>query len=320
MQTLPPQRLADRDFADVERQHLAIFRDVLFLPVLRAGGIDLTLENAGDAVIRRAIRAGRIQYVAGVFSGDFTSATSRELEAIGAKWDPHQEVYRLAEGSVPPDIRAEAAAYESTAKAVHQAIGRKLDEISTDLGRLVGERRIDARKAVRNVDKGFRRVARDIVVTPVLTAEAEERLAQRYSDNAEPFIKDFLQKQILELRETVEQNARQGYRFDKLAQRIERRYAVSRNKANFLARQETSMFMAGFRRERFGDAGIKRYIWRGTKDARERPDHRALEGRVFFYDSPPVTDKATGARNNPGEDYNCRCADEPVLAGAAVAA
>jgi len=80
-----------------------------------------------------------------------------------------------------------------------------------------------------------------------------------------------------------------------------------------IARQETSLFVSKYREERYTGAGITEYIWSTSKDQRVRPDHAALDHQVFSWDSPPVTDRATGKRNNPGADFGCRCLALPVI-------
>lgn len=84
-------------------------------------------------------------------------------------------------------------------------------------------------------------------------------------------------------------------------------YGASKAKAKFLARQETSLLMSKYQEERFKDLGITHYKWSGADDQRERPDHKLLNGKIFRFDDPPVTNRSTGAKNNPGEDFNCRC-------------
>lgn len=59
--------------------------------------------------------------------------------------------------------------------------------------------------------------------------------------------------------------------------------------------------------------GGRRYIWRGSKDERERDDHWKLEGTTQRWDSPPITNRRTNARNHPGRDFRCRCRAEMVL-------
>jgi uncharacterized protein with gpF-like domain len=38
-----------------------------------------------------------------------------------------------------------------------------------------------------------------------------------------------------------------------------------------------------------------------------------LNGMKFSWTEPPITNKQTGARNNPGCDFGCRCLALPVI-------
>ena len=74
-----------------------------------------------------------------------------------------------------------------------------------------------------------------------------------------------------------------------------------------LTRDQTTKFVGQLNRSRQTEVGIDRYKWLTAGDERVRPSHRANEGLVFFWDSPPAN---TG---HPGEDVNCRCVALPVL-------
>lgn len=65
------------------------------------------------------------------------------------------------------------------------------------------------------------------------------------------------------------------------------------------------------RRKKAQEASSEQYMWRTMRDKKVRSMHAALEGQVFSYDDPPITNE-DGDRNNPGEDYNCRCVGDPV--------
>ncbi|PIQ97754.1 MAG: hypothetical protein COV67_02625 [Nitrospinae bacterium CG11_big_fil_rev_8_21_14_0_20_56_8] len=44
----------------------------------------------------------------------------------------------------------------------------------------------------------------------------------------------------------------------------------------------------------------QRYIWRTRKDIKVRKEHRAREGKIFYWNNPPEDE-------HPGEAYGCRC-------------
>ena len=53
--------------------------------------------------------------------------------------------------------------------------------------------------------------------------------------------------------------------------------------------------------------GVTHYIWHTEGDDRVRPDHAANDGKIFRWDDPPST-------GHPGDDFNCRCRGEPIMA------
>ncbi len=332
MKKLPPQHLKPKYYEPVEAQIQAIFYDLLFRP-LKIIIEDTTTQmspaahgllNATENPLQVALRSGRIQYEAGTFSGQFSAAIVGILRAIGGVYNRSQKVYTLDPERVPGWVKAEAAAYQSTARGAHEAMKRRLDEIQRDLDTIIDKAKLSAGKTVRDVSKDFGAVAEAISIKPELSADSHARLAADYTKNLKIYINDFSKKMIGDLRQDVEKNAEQGYRFDKLIDSVKRRYAVTQNKAKFLARQETGLFMAKYRRERFSEAGVTHYRWSTSHDSRVRPEagtkgiarkdnHRVLDGRTFAYSDPPVVDTATGRKANPGEDYNCRCVDIPIL-------
>lgn len=314
------QTLRPSYFTDVEKQLKRIFYDILFRPLLavidRVSTQDAELQAATDA-LRDAIRSGRIQYSNGIFSGEFSAAISKALRRIGATFDSRSKIYRLDSGQVPAWIINEAQTYATKAKSAHEELIRVLNETVSHLESLIDEHPVNPSKSIDAIDAGFKPAAQSLKISPQLSPEGKAQLKREYSTNMNLWIDKFSREEIVQLRQRVELNATQGYRFDRLITSIKNRYSVSENKATFLARQETSLFLASFRQKRFQDGGITQYRWSTAHDERVRPDHKHLNGKVFSYDQPPITDNATAARNNPGQDYNCRCVDIPVFDGQA---
>lgn len=332
MKKITPQYMRPVYYEPIEAQLLKIFYDILFRPLKEIGdeaNAQMALSahgimNAADNALQIALRTGRIQYEAGVFSGSFNAATIRVMRAVGAKYDIKQKVYRLEPALTPGWIKAEASNYQATARGAHDSMQRQLDEIQKNLDGLLDKKDIRAQKTMSMIERDFTTSAKAISVKPELTEDSSKRLAVDYNQNMKLYVKDFLHKEIGTMRQTVQANAEAGYRFDTLIDRIKNRYGVSQNKAKFLARQETALFMSKYRKERFSEAGVTRYKWSTSHDERVRPspgthgvarqnNHRVLDGRVFAYSDPPVVDTATGRRANPGEDFNCRCVDVPIL-------
>lgn len=317
-------------YEEIERQVMAIFRKILFQPIAdvirdtHPAMSDKKIFNAAKDDLAEALRTGEIQYTDGVFSGKFRAKTSKALRDIGATFDSRTKTFTLPVAKVPPDVKANAAVYSMKAKETNQAIVRTLDDVQENINTLLERSQVKADGLVDRVVADFNDVARKIEIPVNLSEGSKQRMADQYTDNMDLWIKKFVEEEIQELRGKVEDNALEGYRFDKLVAVIQNRYSVSQNKAKFLARQETALFVSKFRKERFTESGVKRYKWSTSHDERVRPapwvkgkarldNHRILDGKIFFYDDPPVVDMATGRRANPGEDFNCRCVDIPIL-------
>lgn len=328
MRTLAPLRLKPGYWTDIEAQIIATLRDLLFKPLVKTiktlgadTKINALILNAYEDPLVIALRSGRLQYANGVFSGQFSAAISTALRKRGATFDERTRTFRIIPSQVPSWMKAEAAAFRVRAREVHELLLRKLNEIDRRLDHDVNIRPMDAQKTINALEDGFSSVAKKLEVSPELNPESRERLADEYSENMKLYIKKFAQKEVLSLREAVEENATEGYRFDKLIPSIKKRYGVSVRKAKFLARNETSIFMSKYHEQRYREGGVTHYVWSTSHDARVRPEagthgsdnHRVLDTRVFAFANPPVVDPAKGRKANPGQDYNCRCIAIPVL-------
>ncbi len=313
---IPRQKLRPIHYEGMERQLKAIFKLIVFDPVLEViAAATAQRVNAREDALRSALQSGRVQYSDGTFSGEFQAAIGRYLRSLGATFDARAKIYRLAPSKVPSWISAEAGLYSVRARAAHTQIKKTLGYIQASLDQAIDRHTVKAGDTVDQISGSFREVAKALRLSPTLSDESRDLLRQDYTDNMKLWIRNWSEEMIADLRGVVDTNAVQGYRFDKLIDAIQNRYSVSTSKAKFLARQETALFMSKFRQFRFKEAGVTRYRWLTSNDERVRETHRELNGTVHSYDSPPYV--APGRKANPGEDYNCRCVDEPILVEAA---
>lgn len=101
---------------------------------------------------------------------------------------------------------------------------------------------------------------------------------------------------------------------------IQRRFDVTKSKANLLARDQIGTLSADLTRARQESAGVTEYIWSSSGDERVRECHQELDGKKFRYNDPPAMwymtkhgKVYTGRHCNPGEDYQCRCTAKAVF-------
>ena len=106
-----------------------------------------------------------------------------------------------------------------------------------------------------------------------------------------------------------------GERPKEIAKRIHAEVGgIAKHRAMTIARTESSRSAAEVQKFRAQWVGIEEYTWTDAGDADVRPDHRILNGKRFRYDSPPIADRRTGIRANPGCIWRCRCIALPVIA------
>lgn len=98
-----------------------------------------------------------------------------------------------------------------------------------------------------------------------------------------------------------------------IAKEIEKNFAVSKSRAQLIARDQVGKLNGAMDKYRQQQIGVKRYTWETSKDQRVRDDHKRLQGKTFFWDKPPVINRKTGRRGHPKEDFQCRCWARAVL-------
>lgn len=123
-------------------------------------------------------------------------------------------------------------------------------------------------------------------------------------------ISSLAEDQVDELGELLDDT--EGLRVEDLRKKILGRFDVSRSKADLLARDQVLKLNAQITQSRQREAGITRYQWSTSSDERVRPMHAELDGEIFSWDDPPITND-DGDRNHPGEDYQCRCVAIPIM-------
>lgn len=123
---------------------------------------------------------------------------------------------------------------------------------------------------------------------------------------------DVTRREIDTIQDLVANAATRGLTHEQLARAIARQTDVTEGRAAFIARDQILTLNGQLTRLRQESAGIKRYIWRTSRDARVRPAHEALEGTVQLWADPPIMSD-DGRTGHPGDDYLCRCTAEPII-------
>lgn len=296
----------------IEARIVRLLRVELYLPLLEVN--DEKITNSGDA-LTKAIMAGRVTFYRGQFKGVFNASVTKELKALKAVWDREHGCFRLTLSKIPDHLKHAIRLSEGVMIKKLEAIDRRLKELSS--AKIAEQLKVAdlMDTSLYRVNRNIEQTLEKLTVMPTLTEEAREKLSKEYNQNMNLYIQDFAEEEIVKLRAKMENHIKSGGRYEDMIQHIQRRYEVSKSKAKFLARQETNLFMSKFKEARYGDAGIKEYIWRnvvGSENHPVRHSHKILNGKKFRFDDPPIVNDK-GDRKNPGEDFGCRCTARPVV-------
>jgi SPP1 gp7 family putative phage head morphogenesis protein len=315
--TLAPIKESTGDFEDIEQAIIKLLKDELYLPLLKELQIPKKILNSSTNDLIELIRKNKVYYDRGSFRGKFNSSASQYLKSIGAKWDNKTKAWQLPETKIPIQVKTELMVSQNKMEQQLQLIDQKLSKVLPEEIADKLEISKQFQTVLWKVNKKVSDQVKNITVIPKLSTEEVKKITYEYQLNLRRYISDFTQKEIIELRQKVQESAFKGVRSENLVKMIQKSYGVSERKAKFLARQETALLMTKFKETRYTEAGVKKYIWgcvaQRTGPHAVRPDHLRLEGKVFSWDNPPITDRETGARNNPGEDFNCRCFARPIV-------
>ena len=143
-------------------------------------------------------------------------------------------------------------------------------------------------------------------------------LGDFYKDQIEEWIKDNIDlistipnDSLDKMRELVYSGYMSGKTTTRILKEIQRAYKVNLKHAKLIARDQTAKLNGQIQRHQQIDAGITEYIWCTCGDERVRASHKALDGKKFSWDNPPLN--SDGRACHPGEDYQCRCIGRPVF-------
>ena len=287
---------------------------LLYEPLLSILSQDRASIRNSKGDLLRALVSGRVRYKDSRFTGTFSAGISKYLRQLGAHWDRKTRSFTLGAHSVPMEVRDAIEAGQAKTDRMEKEIIFKVNELFDHIPMVELLVRDKVYGAITDMEKQLQDNAKNkIVIETEMTPALKERLATEYVKNTELGLNDWTREAVVRLRTKVIQETLQGTRADTLAKKILAERDITRNRARFIARQEMSLTVSKFRQERYEAEGLDSYRWGTSHDRRVRADHKDLQGRMFFFAEPPIVDKATGRRANPGEDFNCRCVAIPIL-------
>ncbi len=275
------------------------------------------ISNSNN-LLENAIIQGRVEYLKDGFVGKFSSQLSKALKLLGAKWDTKQGSWKIPLSKLPASTLSVISQVKQYNDIAIEEMLVRLSEISSDtiiadndfsksIASTIGQTTTDIKKGIPTVKLD-------------LDEKQAEQIKKKYTENLELDIKTWSDAKTIKLRKMVQESHKKGIRYKNIVGQIQSDFSDKSVKhAKFIAQQETQLLNAEIKEQQYRKAGLNRYVWRtlnypvGHDKKNVRPDHAELDGKIFDWDHPPVTNHESGARNHPGTDFRCRCFAEIVI-------
>jgi SPP1 gp7 family putative phage head morphogenesis protein len=302
---------------ELEAQIDVILYDILFAPLIESikENKRIFFNERDNSAIIKAIKSGKIRYGNNIFTGSFNATTAKEFRELGIKYIKRIKGYKKEMNNLPVNIQVAIAQREDSYKQMARQLVSTVDKISLNIDEATKNINFDntLEKVFSDINKQFRKTVTDKIGLSInFTADQIKILSQEYTNNLKLEIKEFTQEETLILRQKAENIVLSGTRAKDFTKTIEERFDVSTKKAKFLAKQEISLLTSKYKQVKYESVGVSKYKW-SISNVRTRPDHRALNGKIFSFDDPPISNIRTGAKNNPGEDFGCNCQAIPII-------
>ncbi len=302
---------------ELEAQIDVILYDILFAPLIKSikENKRIFFNERDNSAIIKAIKSGQIRYGNNIFTGQFNATTAKEFKKLGIKYSKRIKGYKKEMNNLPVNIQVAIAQREDSYKQMARQLVATVDKINLNIDEATKNINFDdtLEKIYSDINKQFKKTVTDKIGLSInFTADQIRILSQEYTNNLKLYITEFTQKETLILRQKAEDIVLSGTRAKDFTKIIEERFAVSTKKAKFLAKQEISLLTSKYKQVKYESVGVSKYKW-SISNVRTRPDHRALNGKIFSFDDPPISNTSTGARNNPGEDFGCNCQAIPII-------
>jgi SPP1 gp7 family putative phage head morphogenesis protein len=316
---LPPFVYQEKYFEQIEKEIKRIWDQIIYNPLKRAfdtkttfkmtltnaEGVKIQLNNEITDPLYVAVKEGRVWYENGQFKGQFNARIAKSLRDKGATYNTDSKTYSL--GVLPVEIRMATALATARYEFIKKSVFTTLADMNIESINMISDLPDKYAQTINWMEDDFKKTVSSVTIGANMSEDDKGRLTAEYTMDMDRYVKGWAEDEIMRLRGAVEKSVIAGKRVDVIAKELEHSFSLSRNKAKFLARQESGLMIAKFRELRYTAIGSERYKWKTRLDGKERDDHRILDGNEYRWDSPPVTNLKTGAHNHPNEDFGCRC-------------
>lgn len=170
-----------------------------------------------------------------------------------------------------------------------------------------GKDTADLKKQIEDLSKDAFDNAPKYEINDVALDEQGKKIAEDYTYNMQYWVKKWEAKNIVKMRKDVLDMVQKGYREPQIQEYFEQRWGIAKNKAAFLAKNESHLAGSVITKTQYEKLGCNRFKW-GRSSAREkRKLHEEYYNKVYYFNDPPIIDEKLGIKGLPRQIWNCLC-------------
>lgn len=321
MKQLTPTTIDDLDnkiINDISKEIIIYLKDVYYNKIKEIYSSIFKREikyNSLETDLLKAIKNNQIKVIDNIkLKGQFNARLTKYIkEKLGGKYNARKKEFTIEK--LPIEITNYINNNKRKIEIFNSKLNEFLNEFTNNLDYSINNQlNINLNNVMLDINNKINDNLKDFIVKPTINTYTQQRINDEYINNMKLTIKNWQNENISKLRKEIQDlTLNKGYSNKSIEEYIENNYNTTYKKAKRLARNETSLVLSEYSKQKYIQNGITRYRWQTSGDERVRSDHQELNGKIFEFNNPPITDKATGARANPGNFYNCRCIAVPIL-------
>lgn len=166
-----------------------------------------------------------------------------------------------------------------------------------------------------NLNSSLREASGELTLSvPKMPAGLGDKMAAAAAENV-ALIKSIPSKYAEQIRSSVLSSVQTGGKGSaQILKEVKHLGHSTEKRAELIARDQTRKITSAMNGERAQAVGVEEFEWVHSGGGNDpRPEHVAMNGKIYRYDDPPVIDSKTGERGLPGQLINCGCTARPII-------
>lgn len=147
----------------------------------------------------------------------------------------------------------------------------------------------------------------DVKINDIALNQQTKKITEDYVYNLKYWVKKWEAKNIIKMRQDVADMVQKGVRVPEITEYFEKRWKVAKDKARFLAVNESHLAGSVIKATSYQDLGCNSFVWGRSSSKEKRKLHEEYYGETFTFDNPPIIDEKLGIRGLPRQIWNCKC-------------